>query len=400
MKDKEEIKVLEFFLAGDRPTVLYRGWKERTGTVNLYAQQFDPETLEPLGDGQGVGVIKFSTFYGYGPDVKVTLSQDGEKILVYFDKIKSGAYQVVMCWVMNTKWEPEWNAAYRVPAHSINAFIDHFFADDGSVYLSVGATLLTDKVEERPDGSTRLSVSARDLRKRERAFFKLHGEEFLMWDGSLPGGVECEDLQLGVTGNKVYYAGLAYRSDRDDEVGGWVVGELSPRLEPGEPQWSARSKEKDGLIVVKKLVIAPDGSGYLIAMGRGRIHVCAMDESHQVRWQSSLNHRYGIQKLEPYLDDDGRLRLCLMSCTSQSGREADGVLVQRENCHSMFPVLVTFDEDGRPRSEDLLGRGQLGNRKMAGKVIWSEFKSVGQCGQFVDHTYNTRTPGVYRVPLK
>lgn len=393
--EEERFDVREFFVANGGPAVLYRLWNEKTGLVRLFVIGYDPNTLEPLGAPVQIGEIPFDpkNYYGTGPLVQVASSTSGDKMLFYFDKIKMSDIQLIMCWVTDAEFVPEWSAIYKVPVHSTGSNIEMHFSDEGAVYLNVSAVLLTDEnLKEKADGSTKVvGVKNSDFRNKQATFFKLHDDEFIQWKCDLGADI-VHDIAMDVIGNKVWFGALSSASEKGDPTD-WLIGSMSTDFSPSVEFKMPIQDEKKTPEYMETLVMDEQGGGHLLGGKLDRLFVCSFDAAGKELYQTNM-------KWSPYLSvnpfsKDGRLFLGVIA-SSQDPAKPEELQLKTMN-PALFPVLISFGENGKLKVDQLISKEEGGQRVYGS--IEPDFEAIERCGYFIDFSYDKKRPGLISVPI-
>ncbi len=390
--------VRTFFLAGNKPAIVHKAWNNKSGEVGLFAQSFDPQTLEASASIK-IGSIPFDpkSYGGGGPVIRVVRSSDNSKLLFYFDRIKLQGVQLVMCWVTDNDFEPIWSGVYRVPAQSegFSASVD--LADDGGVYLSVEAVLLTeDAVKEKSDGS--IKVKTKSLKNKEVSVFKLHEKEFLHWDGMLEGGMELHGVQLSEHQGVMYYGGVGSIGDAERPTS-WVTGRLGPDLSPSATTVIPfRSKERQPRDF-HHFAMGDKGRKYLVGYAPGYTTVCSISPDGELDWESVVKW----EELEQFplgrslVVVNGLARMFAYNLGSQDGAKRPDEVIQK-SIGNTTPLMITFKEDGQPVIQELANKDHGAARRML-YTVWPHYDLIPQCGFFVEACYDSKVDGVYVVPI-
>ncbi len=350
--------------------------------------------MEPLGTPVQIGEIPFDpkSYYGTGPLVQIASSTSGDKILFYFDKIKMTDIQLVMCWVTDAEFVPDWAAIYKVPVHSYGSNIEMHFSDAGAVYLNVSAVLLTEeKTKEKADGSTKVNVKNKEFRNKQATFFKLHDEEFLLWKCEL--GIEfLHDITMDVVGNKAWFGALVSPTKKDDPAE-WLIGSLQSDLTPTTEYRIPVQEDKKEPGYLSDLVMTEGGEGYIFGGSIDQLFICAFDATGKQRYQTRM-------KWSPYLSlnpfsENGRLYLGVIASSQDPAKPEELQLKTMDP--ALFPVLIAFGEDGKLKVDQSISRADGGQRAYG--TIQPDFEAIARCGYLVDFNNDNKRPGLISVPI-
>ena len=396
--------VLEFFMFDEKPCLLYRWLDTETGRLELRAEQYDERTHEPIGDPVTIGEASFEPglFLNDGPAVQVITSPDSANLLFYLDKVKLKEMQVIFCWVTNAELVPVWNGTYMLPAQSLGFKGQPYFTDDATVYLHTTAVMLDENhVKQNKDGETEVKVVENVYKHRTEKFYRLKGTE--QTELSLPGPPAGFDdhypVAFAAQGDRLRYGYLTFRrkgANRLDQT--WATGWMERGEQVGEPQLVAVGSDvypSDDY----QLVLAPDGSGYLVGSAYRNLMVAmSFGTDGQRKWQGVAKWvRYSNMEKTMFIRN-ARLYIGFLNFGTfqQAGSKEPEV---RTNGMGMtfVPVLVAFDEKGEMLVQDLLTKEDM----KGGPVGMDQrgFKGIPILGHFSAYRFDKEAPGWLHIPV-
>ncbi|MEZ4806563.1 MAG: hypothetical protein R2815_03715 [Flavobacteriales bacterium] len=380
-----------FCVLGGRPCVVYDTWDKKTGVVTVMAQRYTEQFL-PDGTPVQLGKIPLDAkSYGGGRiRIQAYQSPDNSKTLFLFDDIQMGGIKLAMCWVVDNELELVWGGAYRIPVASYGSSSATWVMDNGDVLMRINAVVLDeDNTKEKRDGSTQVKNSVMND-KQSSTFYRLHGETFVMWDAELPGLNGSFEGAPTMIGDRILMGGYVKPNERRSKARTWVVLEMDEKMAPTVVASGSASREEP--ISFGKLVSGPDQT-YLLLDHRGYVTVMKLDKEMRVEWE----HSSPWEGVGAYVHGDHLYMPALGRNSNwkdvQDGKEWDeGAYVS----NGFWPMLLRWDATGgkslhRFLPEDVDSARQRG---------WgADFRSIGSCGCYVDHSYEKAHPGLVRVQL-
>jgi hypothetical protein len=385
---EDDFYLCKFFMVEDNPVVLYRYWNKKSGRVRLIVESYDPLTLQTRTGPMEIGVIPLDpqSFSGHGPFVEVITSTSSDRILFYYDDVKLMDVQIVMCWVTDFQFAPEWSNVFKIPIPATSPMIESRFADDGSVYVSVYSVKLKDSnIKERANGKSTVNLSKQDLQNRKPLLFKLHGEELRLWEAEIEGSV-IDDLRIDVLNGQLWFAALL-ASPEDNKQKDWLIGKMDNTFKPMvHTRFPIRSSKKrpDS---ISRFIMSDDERGYIIGSSWNQLYACHFGSSGECSYQTDMEWS---EKQTPHpFTLNGELSIGLV--TNAQKADEHSLLQFRSNSLKNYPVLVTFDKNGSPYVEQLISEKDGGARMFG---VTPNFKSMETCGYFLDFSYDKKRPGM------
>jgi hypothetical protein len=295
--DKVHIPLNAVAMVGGKPCVLYDRWDRGTGAVSLVLQRYTLPLLEEEGPEVVIGEISLSpeSYHGSRLHFEVRHSPDGEKTLLFFDKIKQGGIKLALCWVVDNDLNILWNGVYRIPVQARDSQSECWLMNNGHVYLLAKALALEEgDLKESASGAPELKKERVSYNKNTYAWYELYGETFNHWEGA----AKQNDLWPLQVGKRVYFAGFEYAENDTWHVkdAQWVVYDAH---EDGlEPKRLAQGKLNgkhaayyDGDEGRSRSWATTDnqGSTYITQIVKGGTAMVKLNADAQVEWEKLLN---------------------------------------------------------------------------------------------------------------
>lgn len=210
-------------------------WDKETGHVDLRLQTFNRADAQPVSASVPVGMIPLDrkSYKGSALSIKAFPSPDSSKTLLYFDEIQSQGIKLAMCWVVDREGDPIWNGAYRLPVQALGSKTTITFTDGGQVLVEVSAVLLDeDNTREKKDGTMQAKVDQYYANRLSTTVYVMHGDEFLSWDGRIPGDADASYLKVVDTPDGLRFLASVQKGKRKDAACEWVLGKLDAGFKP------------------------------------------------------------------------------------------------------------------------------------------------------------------------
>lgn len=244
-----EHRIIRYFNFKDQRCLLAQDWDKKTGIVDLYIQACDG-SLVPEGEVLKFGTInlKQKEYVGEPLNVIPRVSEDGSKVLLYFDEIEVDNFKMAMCWVLGTSFVPIWNGSYKLPVQAYKAISSVDLLENGSVSVAVkGIPVGEDNVREKSDGSTKAKVNQAVRFHDQTTMFVLFDKVFLKVDAKSIGLDAIQSGQILDSGAGWVFACIAENGGKAERI----FGTLSTQGATIADRVPVESEESDVLLDVK-----------------------------------------------------------------------------------------------------------------------------------------------------
>lgn len=329
----------------EKPDMIAQGWDKQTGEVAIMVQSRAPDDLQPEGSLVRVGKVPLDpkSYNGEPLNLRMILSPDETKKLIYFDGIQAQGIKLAMCWVLNASNTLLWNGIYRIPVQAYGAQSFVRITDDGKVIVEAEAiTLDESNTVEKKDGTVKAQVDKTYYGKTSRTFYMLHAEEFRSWDGRLAGDAEttCTKVIQSPQGGLSFLASTM-DSKKKDAHHTWVKGRMDEAFNPvPEAKGSLESP-------FNRILDSPAGDFFGICSDNEDITVVRIDHDGTLAWK----HRAPFSK-EPKL---GRFKIISDRVayydrwgTASLDNLKNGRAAKLDlNTYITIPTIVTWHKGGR-----------------------------------------------------
>ncbi len=395
--------MLAFFFSDGHPCLLYRWLDTETGHWELFAERYDPRTLEPIGDPVTIGEASFEPglFLNDGPAVQVITSPDSSNLLFYFDKGKLKEMQVILCWVTDAELAPVWNGTYLLPAQSLGFKGQPYFTDDATVYLHTTAVMLDeDHVKQNKDGETEVKVVENVSKHQTDKFYRLKGSEQTEMDlpAPPPGFDGQQSVAFVAQGDRLRYAYMVFRrkgANIFDRM--WATGWIEQGEQVGEPVLVPVGPDvypSDDY----QLLIAQDGSGYLVGSSfPNKMFAMSFAADGQGKWQATVKWARYSNIANTKFIRNGKLYIAFFNFgTFQRVGSKEPEVRTNGNCMKYVPLLMAFNEKGEVVIQDMLAKEDM----KAGKIYFTNgFQAIQELDHFVTYRLDKEAPGWLHIPV-
>jgi len=163
--------------------------------ISMYVQEFELPSFRVISEFRGVGAIPIKIPVGSMMGLSSTssnwrLSEDGSKVLFYYDKLRtSDKEQVLSVHVFDRGFQPVWSRSYVIPFDSDKASIQNVVVNDQGVAYGL--------VRARFRGRSTKSELGYD-----HDLYRMQGESFTSVRVVPEGGLDVSDAELSMVGDQ------------------------------------------------------------------------------------------------------------------------------------------------------------------------------------------------------
>lgn len=326
---------------------LFQTFDKETGKVEIYTQQYTAE-LTAINGVVKIGTVSLDLEKNSRgvPYATAHVSPDGSKLLISYDGVHSGNFDLAICWVLDGG-ELQWHGTYKLPVQALGAESTTHVFDNGAVSISINAVELDESnTRERSDGSTVAQVDMYYMKDRTTSLFMLHDKVFSQIDGALlEGKLRGGQLSHGPAG--WVFIGLLERGKGKNAVTERVLGHFGPEGVSIKERYPLEEFKANNQVLLDKA-----GAFYTThGSDRGPVTVTKLDQDGKELW----SHTAPLGRIAAFKVIEDRLMASLIGTKGSLAnlQEGEAARVEVEHYMGCIPLLV-FWNDGRRTAHSVM----------------------------------------------